>query len=154
MYSVSQEARATQIPFCPPIPIWQRSPHMPTYTAASGLPSSNHSCRRVPYDKPLPPLWGLPSGQSLHIDLFPHSPHFEIISTSPLDSTKEDEMIGQRKGLEGTVVEAGIPLCWHIPTRGPQGGKLRILVNDPQYLGRREGHQDPQLPGRRYQREL
>lgn len=58
---------------------------------------------------PLSPLWGLPSGQSLHVALFPHSPRFEVISTSPSGSTKEDEMTGQRKGLERTVVEAGNP---------------------------------------------
>lgn len=88
------------------------------------------------------------------MDLFPHSPRFEVTSASPSGSTKQDEMTEQRKGLEGTVLEAGIPLHWQIPTRGPQGEKLRILGNDPQYSGRREGHRDPQLPGRRYQREL
>lgn len=32
----------------------------------------------------------------------------------------EEEVTGQREGMEGTLVEAGILLLWRIPSRGPQ----------------------------------
>lgn len=49
-------------------------------------------------------------------------------ASSLLSGRMEEEVTGQREGMEGTLVEAGILLLWRIPSHGPQD---RLKIQNP-----------------------
>lgn len=61
-----------------------------------------------------------PSGASSQDSLFSWGtstvPLLQVISPSTSCSRTEEEIGGQGEGLEGTLVEAGIPLLWQMPS--------------------------------------
>ena len=68
-----------------PSTLWLQDCH-PQTTAIPKSPTTSPS-----------PLSGASHQDSLHMDLFPHSPRFEVISACPSGSTKEDEMTAKKR---------------------------------------------------------